>query len=113
MHWYMDALKNYVNFSDRACRSEYWMFFLFNIIICFVLLIIEGMIGGPGVLANLYSLAVLIPGLAVSVRRLHDTDKSGWWLLVGFVPLLGALLLLIFFVQAGTSGPNSYGQEPA
>ena len=112
MNWYLDALKKYVDFSDRACRTEYWMFVLFNIVIIIVLAVIEGMLGGPGILANLYSLAVLIPGIAVSVRRLHDTDKSGWWLLVGIVPLIGSLLLLVFFIQAGTPGSNSYGQDP-
>lgn len=112
MHWYVDVLKNYVGFSGRARRTEFWMFFLFNVIIGIVLAIIEGIIGLPGVLNGLYELAILLPAIAVSMRRLHDTDRSGWWLLIAFVPLIGGIVLLIFFCLEGTSGQNQYGEDP-
>lgn len=76
--------------------------------------IVDGMMGssGVGVLGGLYTLAVLIPSLAVSVRRLHDTNRSGWWLLLLLIPLIGALVILIFTVQDGTPGENTYGADP-
>jgi uncharacterized membrane protein YhaH (DUF805 family) len=91
---------------------EYWMFFLFNFIIAFVLGFIEGLAGGPGVLGGLYSLAVLLPGLGVSVRRLHDTGRSGWWLFIGLIPLIGAIILLIYMVSDSQEGTNQYGPSP-
>ena len=112
MNWYLEVLKKYAVFNGRARRKEYWMFFLFNIIIAFVLGFIEGLVGRPGVVGMLYSLAVLIPGIAVSVRRLHDTDRSGWWLLIAFIPLIGAIVLLVFMVQDSKSGQNQYGENP-
>jgi len=117
MNWYLEVLKKYAVFSGRARRKEYWMFFLFNIIIGLVLGLIEGIVGiapesDQSILANLYSLAVLIPGIAVSVRRLHDTDRIGWWLLIGLVPLIGAIVLLVFMVQDSKPGQNQYGENP-
>ncbi len=117
MHWYLDVLKNYVGFSGRARRKEYWMFFLFNVIIAFVLGLVDGMAGlanesGLGLLGGLYALAVLLPSIAVGIRRLHDTDKSGWWLLIAFIPLLGAIVLLVFFAIEGTRGENRFGPDP-
>ncbi|MFP3975564.1 MAG: DUF805 domain-containing protein [Dehalococcoidia bacterium] len=112
MVWYLEVLKKYAVFSGRARRKEYWMFVLFNAIIAFVLAFAEVFVGGPGVLANLYTLAVLIPSVAVSVRRLHDITRSGWWLLVGLIPLIGTILLLIFMVQDSESGDNQYGPNP-
>lgn len=112
MDWYLKVLKKYAVFSGRARRKEYWMFVLFNFIIAFVLGFIEALAGGPGVLANLYGLAVLIPGIAVSVRRLHDTNRSAWWLLIGLVPFIGAIVLLIFMVQESQPSENRYGPNP-
>jgi uncharacterized membrane protein YhaH (DUF805 family) len=112
MNWYLAALKKYAVFSGRARRKEYWMFFLFNIIISFVLGVIEGVAGGPGVIAGIYTLAILIPGIAVSVRRLHDISRSGWWLLIGLVPFIGAIVLLIFAVQDSRPEENQYGPNP-
>ena len=112
MSWYLTVLKKYAVFSGRARRMEYWMFFLFNTIIAFVLGFVEGLAGGPGVLGSLYGLVVLIPGLAVSVRRLHDTNRSGWWLLIGLIPLIGTIILLVFMVQEGHPGENQYGSNP-
>jgi uncharacterized membrane protein YhaH (DUF805 family) len=112
LHWYLKVLKQYAVFSGRARREEYWMFLLFNIIIDLVLGGIEGLAGGPGILGIIYSLAVLIPSIAVSVRRLHDTDRSGWWLLIGLIPLIGAIVLLVFMVQDSQPGENQYGPNP-
>ena len=112
MNWYLEVLKKYAVFGGRARRKEYWMFFLFNIIILLVLGFVEGLFGSPGIIGILYSLAVLIPCIAVSVRRLHDTGRSGWWLLIGFVPLLGAIVLLVFMVQDSKPGDNQYGANP-
>ena len=117
MDWYLKVLKNYFGFSGRARRKEYWMFFLFNLVIAIVLGIVDNMAGlvsdsGYGVLGSLYALAILIPSIAVGVRRLHDTGRTGWWLLIGLIPLIGAIVLLVFFVLEGTSGPNEYGPDP-
>ena len=125
MNWYVKVLKQYVDFSGRARRTEYWMFTLFNTIILIVLGFIDRALGfgsntsngvaisaGIGLLGGLYSLAVLLPSLGVSVRRLHDTNRSGWWLLIGLIPLVGAIVLLVFFVLEGTRGPNRHGVDP-
>ena len=112
MYWYLEVLKKYAVFSGRARRKEYWLFFLFNIIITFVLGFIEGLAGSAGVLASIYGLAVMIPGIAVSVRRLHDTNRSGWWLFIGLIPLLGAIVLLVFMVQDSQPDENQYGVNP-
>lgn len=116
MEWYLDALKKYAVFSGRARRKAYWFFVLFNIIISMVLGFVDGLTGmvgesGMGPLGGLYSLAVLLPGLAVSVRRLHDTGRSGWWLLIAFVPIIGFFVLLYFMVQDSQEA-NEYGPNP-
>ncbi|MBM4317546.1 MAG: DUF805 domain-containing protein [Deltaproteobacteria bacterium] len=82
------------------------------IIIAIVLGVVEGILGSHGIIGMLYSLALLIPGIAVSVRRLHDTERSGWWLLIAFVPIIGAIVLLVFMVQDSKSGQNQYGTNP-
>lgn len=112
MNWYLEVLKKYAVFGGRARRTEYWLFVLFNIIISFVLGFIEGLVGSPGVIAMIYGLAVLIPGVAVSVRRLHDTSRSGWWLLIGLVPLMGAIVLLVFMASDSHPGDNQFGSSP-
>ena len=112
MNWYLQVLKKYAVFSGRAQRSEYWMFFLVNVIISFVLIFIEGLVGSPGIVGMVYSLAVLVPGIAVTIRRMHDTDRSGWWLLISLVPVIGAIVLLVFMVQDSNPGENQYGTNP-
>lgn len=112
MNWYLTVLKKYAEFSGRARRTEYWMFVLFNLIISLLLGFIEGLVGGPGVLGIIYALAVLVPSLAVTVRRLHDTDRSGWMLLLGLIPIAGPIVVLIFMVQEGKPGDNKYGPNP-
>jgi len=118
MNWYLQALKKYADFSGRARRKEYWFFVLFNIIISVVLTVCDVFLGtysaaaSIGILTGIYTLAVLIPGIAVSVRRLHDTGRSGWWLLIVLVPLIGALVLLIFMFIDSQPGQNAYGPSP-
>lgn len=112
MNWYMEVLKKYVVFSGRARRTEYWMFVLFNVIIAVVLNLIEGILKIPAVLSGLYSLAVFIPGIAVGVRRLHDTGRSGWWMLINLVPFLGFIVFIVFVVQDSQPGENPYGPNP-
>ncbi len=112
MNVYLDVLKKYAVFSGRARRTEYWMFFLFNLLIAFVLGAIEGIFKGSGLLGTLYSLAVFIPSLAVGARRLHDTNRSGWWLLISLIPLIGVIILIVFLVQDSQPGENKYGPNP-
>ena len=116
MSWYLQALKKYAVFSGRSRRKEYWFFVLFAVIISIVLGVIDVMIGtqtgGIGILSAIYALAMLIPSIAVSVRRLHDIDKTGWWILIGFIPLIGTIILLIFAFLPGTAGDNKYGADP-
>ena len=118
MSWYLEALKKYAVFSGRARRTEFWYFVLFNIIVTIVLSVIDRLIGtfsgatNLGILSGIYSLAVLIPTLAVAVRRLHDTDRTGWWILIGLIPLIGTIVLLVFYLTPGTPGSNRYGPDP-
>jgi len=112
MTWYLEVLKKYAVFNGRARRKEYWYFVLFNVIINIILSGIDNFTIGTGLLNGLYSLAVLIPGIAVSVRRLHDTDRRGWWVLIGLIPIIGWIVLLIFMVQDGKPGENQYGSNP-
>lgn len=112
MNWYLEVLKKYAVFNGRARRKEYWMFFLLSFIIALLLGFLEGLVGSPGILAILYNLAVLIPGIAVSVRRLHDTNRNGWWLIIGVVPLIGTIVLLVFMLQDSKPGQNQYGANP-
>ncbi|OTA20804.1 membrane protein [Xenorhabdus beddingii] len=113
MNWYLGVLKNYAEFSGRARRKEYWMFYLFNIIVCVALFILGTAIDDVAgfILIIIYGVLTLIPGLAVVVRRLHDTNHSGWWFLLTFVPL-GGLIILIFLCLEGTQGDNEYGADP-
>ena len=112
MNWYIDVLKKYAVLKGRARRTEYWMFVLFNCIIAFLLGIVDGIVGSFGVIGLIYCLAVLIPGTAVFVRRLHDTDRSGWWFLIAFLPIIGLIVLLFFMVQDSKPGENRYGKNP-
>ncbi len=111
MNWYIHAIKNYCNFSGRARRTEYWTFALISTVIIFILGIIDGIIGIT-LFTSLYNLFILIPELSLSFRRLHDIDKSAWWLLIAFVPVVGAIVLFVFSLKAGTVGTNSYGDDP-
>jgi uncharacterized membrane protein YhaH (DUF805 family) len=120
MNWYLMVLKKYAEFNGRARRTEYWMFQLFNILVCFAALILGLILMKASialgifiyVLLGIYGLGILLPGLAVSVRRLHDSDKSGWLILVCLVPFIGGLILLIMMFLDSTPGPNQFGPNP-
>jgi uncharacterized membrane protein YhaH (DUF805 family) len=105
------GFSNYVNFSGRALRSEYWYWVLFAIIGAIVAEIIDHILGIVAVYP-LFGLAILLPGIAVGVRRLHDLDRSGWWLLLSFIPLVGAIILIVWFCGSGTAGANRFGPAP-
>ncbi len=108
---FMEAVKhcfnNYFNVQGRASRSEYWWFFLFNCLVHLVLGLLS-----LGTLNAIYELFVLAPQITVSVRRHHDGNRSGWWLLLYIIPLIGFLVHLYWFIQKGTDGPNSFGEDP-
>jgi uncharacterized membrane protein YhaH (DUF805 family) len=119
MEWMLMPLRRYAEFSGRSQRKEYWMYALGLWIAVIVLSIIEGIVGLSGMVGGVYGplvtlvlLGTLIPNIAVAIRRLHDIDKSGWWLLISLVPLVGSLVLLYFFVSDGTPGPNQFGPDP-
>ena len=118
MSWYIKVLKAYAVFSGRARRKEYWMFVLFNIIFAIVAIILDNILGtamegvGYGLIYALYMLAVLIPSLAVAVRRLHDTGRSGWMILIALIPFVGAIWLLVLLVLEGNAGENKFGPSP-
>lgn len=112
MNYWLGCFKKYAEFSGRARRKEYWMFFLFNMLIALGIQIIEAVLGTGGMLGGLYSLAVLLPGWAVFTRRMHDIGKSGWWWLIGLVPVVGAIVLLVFMCKDGRPGDNAYGPNP-
>lgn len=107
MNYYIDAFRNYVNFNGRATRTQFWMFVLFNFIANVILMAVGFVLPFLAFLGSVYSLAVLLPGWAIGARRLHDTGRSGWWQLIALVPLVGWIVLLIFFVQPST-GPNRF-----
>ncbi len=128
MYWMLMPYRRYAEFTGRSRRQEYWMFVLFYVLVFVVLNVIFGtnevtrtptgfgygsrLVGGGGVIGGLFALASLIPALAVSVRRLHDQDRSGWLLLLGLIPFFGGFALFVFMCLSGTPGPNRYGPDP-
>lgn len=122
MKWYLKVLKDYATFSGRTRRSEYWFFVLFNVIFGIIAMVIDNILGTKfqigsqslpyGYIYLLYSLAVFVPGLAVSVRRLHDVGKSGWFFLIALIPIIGAIWLLVLMFTDSVSGENKYGTNP-
>jgi uncharacterized membrane protein YhaH (DUF805 family) len=111
MNYYTDVLKKYAVFTGRAGRKEYWMFVLMNIVVSIIVGIV-GSIIGTKILSDLYVLAVLIPSIAVGIRRLHDTGKSGWWILIGLIPIIGTIIFIVFACQDSQPGDNAYGPNP-
>lgn len=116
MNWYLGVLKKYAVFSGRAQRAEYWYFILFNVIVSIVLTILDAVFGtlshsGTGLLSGIYTLVVIVPSLAVAARRLHDIGKSGWWQLIVLIPLVGAILLIVWFAT-DSKEDNQYGVNP-
>ncbi len=118
MKYYVMAFKNFFQFKGRANRSEYWYFVLFNIIFAVAAIVADNVLSltfaeSPyGIIYSLYALAALIPGLAVTVRRLHDVDKSGWYILISLIPIVGSIILLVALIKEGTRGENQYGPDP-
>jgi len=112
MNYYVEVLKKYAVFTGRARRKEYWMFVLFNILISIGISIVEAILNTGSILGGIYGLAVLLPAIGVSIRRLHDTNRSGWWLLISLVPLVGAIVLIVFAATDSQPGANQYGPNP-
>ena len=111
MNWYMTALQKYAVFEGRAGLAEYWMFVLFNFLIALAMVLLDALIvpGDIQLLTGLYGLFMIIPSLAVAVRRLHDTNRSGWWMLITLVPIVGSLILLFFLISKGDEMTNDFG----
>lgn len=109
----MMAFKNFAKFEGRSSRSEYWYFALFNFLISIALAMLPFFAGKmfAGV-SGLYGLLVFIPTIALSIRRLHDTNRSGWWFLINFLPFIGWIIFIIFAIQASDAGDNQYGPNP-
>jgi uncharacterized membrane protein YhaH (DUF805 family) len=121
MNLMFEPLRRYADFNGRARRSEYWLFWLFTLILELVVSVIIGITGGDpmsmnlglgGILFCIIVLGLFVPSLAVLFRRLHDTDRSAWWILIACLPLIGALVLLVFTLLDGTPGPNRFGPDP-
>jgi uncharacterized membrane protein YhaH (DUF805 family) len=103
------CLRKYIDFSGRAARPEFWWFFLFYILAAIVIGAIDAAIGTYPLLYVIVALGLFLPALAAQIRRLHDTDRSGWWVLIGLIPLIGTIWLLVLLASQGTAGPNRYG----
>ena len=122
IEWYKKVVfENFANFSGRARRSEYWYFVLANIILLVAVVLLSAILVGIGVeiaadiftgIGGLYMLAILVPWLAVIVRRLHDSNKSGWYFFIRFVPLIGGIWILVLLCTEGDHGENDYGVDP-
>jgi uncharacterized membrane protein YhaH (DUF805 family) len=118
MNWYLEVLKKYATFSGRARRKEYWYFALFSFLITIGLSVVDTLIGtmsleaGTGLLSGIYTLGVIVPNISVTVRRLHDTGRSGWWFWIVLIPLIGAITLLVFMVFDSKPEENQYGPSP-
>ena len=118
MSWFLMALSKYATFSGRSQRSEFWFFLLSYVLLFVGLAIIDGMLGffdeeeDIGLLSSLFAVAMFVPSLAVSVRRLHDTGRFGWWVLVAFVPVVGSIVMLLFAAEDSQPGANAYGPNP-
>lgn len=115
MNWYLKVVRdNYANFKGRARRQEYWMFAFINLIIILILNTIDRVAfsADMAILSSIYGLAILIPGIAVAVRRLHDTDRSGWWALLGLIPIVGTIILIVMMCFDSTPGTNRFGPNP-
>jgi uncharacterized membrane protein YhaH (DUF805 family) len=111
------CLQKYVGFSGRARRSEYWWFFLFTVLVSMVASVLDSIFGtmsdttNVGVIGSIASLALLLPSIAVAIRRLHDTSRSGWWILIGLIPIVGWIILIVFYCQ-DSHGDNEHGPSP-
>lgn len=118
MNWYLKVFRQYADFNGRARRKEYWMFFLFNMMFAILATILDNLLGtvssdyGYGFFYAAYGLALFLPALGVAVRRLHDVGKSGWFLLISIIPIIGAIWLIVLMATDGQPGSNQYGLNP-
>jgi uncharacterized membrane protein YhaH (DUF805 family) len=112
MEWYLKVLRQYADFEGRARRKEFWMFALFNIIFAVSALVLDSLLDTGAIFYFVYVLGMVVPGLAVAVRRLQDVGKSGWMYLIAFIPLVGAIWLFVLFVTDSEPGANQYGPNP-
>ena len=112
MDFFIDAYRQYANFTGRATRQQYWMFYLLYMVAYILLFFIDVTIRTGGLLSGLFALASFIPFIAIAARRLHDTDRTGWWQLLLFIPIIGAIVLLFFLVSKGSEGENRFGSNP-
>lgn len=123
LDWMLMPLRRYADFSGRSRRKEYWMFALFNLLLILGLMLVAALLGGGGLdpralgtpiiaLFGLYFLAIIVPSIAVQVRRFHDQEKSGWFVLLNFIPYIGGFIVLVFMCLEGTQGENRYGADP-
>jgi len=112
MDYFLDAYRQFANFQGRVSRKQYWMFYLFYVIAYLFFAIIDGLLRTDGLFMALFALVSLLPNIAIVTRRLHDIDKSGWWQLLIFVPVIGTIVLLVFLVMKGTEGENRFGSVP-
>ncbi len=103
---------NYVNFEGRASRPAYWWWFLFTVLVTVAADIIDAAVFDVMILSAIVGLGLLLPGLAVSIRRLHDTDRTGWWILIALIPLIGFIVLLVFYLEEGDETENRFGPPP-
>ncbi|MGD1065460.1 MAG: DUF805 domain-containing protein [Vulcanimicrobiaceae bacterium] len=115
VNWYLTVLRKYTVFQGRSGRAEFWWFTLMNVIVAFVLLMAFGAISRNlgSAIVTIYELLILLPTLGLAIRRLHDINKSGWWIFISFVPFVGGLILLIFYILPGTPGENQFGPSPS
>src|SRR6218665_1407760 len=119
LEWALLPLKRYADFNGRSRRKEYWSFVLGVVVVAILLGIVEGIVGLNGMVAGVYGpltlllvLAIIVPSIAVQVRRFHDQDKSGWFVLLGLIPFVGGIVVLVFMFLDGTKGPNRFGPDP-
>ena len=122
MKWFIKCFKQYIDFSGRARRKEYWMFVLFNLIFASVATALDNITGltfsfngvesSSGWISLIYSLVLFLPGLGVCVRRLHDIGKSGWFIFIALIPIVGAIWLIVLYCKEGDHGNNEYGPDP-
>lgn len=112
MEWYLKVLRQYADFSGRARRKEYWMFVFMNLLISFLISTIDYWLFGMTIISSIYVIAVIIPSIAVAVRRIQDTGRNGFWVLVAFVPLIGTIWVLILLLQDSEPNSNAYGPNP-
>ena len=117
MKWFIETMKKTFNFSDRSRRKEYWMFMLIATLLMLAFTLVDAFAGlelaeDVGILSTLFSLILIIPSLSVTFRRLHDTGKSGWWILISLIPIIGWIVLLVFTVQDSENGVNRFGSNP-